>query len=52
LVERHGGTADDAKALVRLGMSERTRAVEEGEASGRRPAAAARVAVFIRQECR
>lgn len=52
LVERHGGTAEDANALVRLGMSERTTAAEEGEAAGRRPAAAARVAVFIRQECR
>jgi CRISPR-associated protein Cmr2 len=52
LVQRHGGTAEDAKALVRLGMSERTVAGRVGGASVRRPAAAARVAVFIRQECR
>ncbi len=48
LVYRHGGTADDARALLRLGRE------ELGPGPGgarRRPVAAARVAAFLRQEC-
>ncbi|MFF7358481.1 hypothetical protein ACFZA1_38520 [Streptomyces filipinensis] len=48
LVYRHGGTADEARPLLRLGRE------ELGPGPGRarrRPVAAARVAAFLRQEC-
>ena len=54
LVERHGGSRTDAEALLRLGLQERAwePAAGERQPGSRRPVAAARVAVFIRQECR
>ncbi len=53
LVGRHGGSRGDAVALARLGLHERSPAGPEAGGWMRRPPiAAARVAVFIRQECR
>ncbi|RKN33835.1 Cas10/Cmr2 second palm domain-containing protein [Micromonospora musae] len=51
LVVRHGGAPADAKALACLGYLERAGRPARGD--GRRtPERAARVAVFLRQECR
>jgi CRISPR-associated protein Cmr2 len=52
LVVRHGGSSEDAKALAQLGLRERSGQPPDSVEPARRPAAAARVAVFIRQECR
>lgn len=52
LVGRHGGDRDDADALIRLGRFERSRSAAPVERELRLPAPAARVAVFLRQECR
>lgn len=58
LVRRHGGTTDDAVTLYRLGARERAQrspgtATRRGVRAGGRgvPARAARVAMFLRQEC-
>jgi CRISPR-associated protein Cmr2 len=58
LVLRHHGTVDDAATLLQLGRAERARRDSDlavrglNAPAGRRvPARAARVAVFLRQEC-
>jgi hypothetical protein len=58
LVQRHGGTSADASALGLLGRRERARREADTAVRGQYPVAAsgvparaARVAVFLRQEC-
>lgn len=50
LVRRHGGSTAEAAALSRLGLRERAAGNDAGQ-PGRVPVRAARVAVFLRQEC-
>jgi len=56
LVARHHGRAEDSDALLTMGGQERARPGTHGLATHapatRTPVAAARVAVFLRQECR
>lgn len=50
LVNRHGGDARDAHSIIRLGRQERTGRTPQGDATF--SVAPARIAVFLRQECR